>query len=128
MVVASETSIFGGFMFDFYGLYFLSLLVEVESGSVLPLGLLRDDKTLQKPGFPDASVSGFHHCDGDPTPDIPACLGVGLHPIFGEAYGQALQHGLIFFDQQASHRDDKCRKVTPLLQTGVKVLTILVSF
>ena len=94
----------------------------------LPTGPLDTDPYCQNLVSLDSAVSCSYHIDGDPTLDIPACLGVGLHPIFGEAYGQALQHGLRFFDQQASHRDDKCRKVAPLLQTGVKVLTILVSF
>ena len=126
MVVASEPSLF--FMFNLLGLSFLSLSVEVESGAVLPLGLLHNDQNLLHPEAPDEAVIGSHNCDGGPTPDIPACPGVGFPPLCGEAARQALQLGLLFCGQHAVYRDDKRRKVETLLQTGFNVLKLLVYF
>ena len=72
--------------------FFLS--VEVESGSVLLLGFLTTDTTRRHPGALDASVIGSYHCYDGPTPDIPACTGVGLPPLYSEEGRQALQLGL----------------------------------
>ena len=103
-----------------------SLLVEVKYGSVLPLGYLHADRTCRYPGSPDAEVSGSHHCDGDPTLDIPSCLGVWFLPLFCEADVQAIQHGLRFCVHNAVNRYYGQFKVAPLLHTGFKLIKFLV--
>ena len=81
-----------------------SLLVEVESGDIIPFRFLHADPTCLRPGDPDAAVSGSCHYEGDPNPEIPACLEVELPPLCGEVNGQALQIGLRFCAQHAVYR------------------------
>ena len=66
------------------------LEVDMEDGAILPLGILDTDPDLRNSGSLDAAVNGPYHSDGDPTPDIPACPGVGFPPFGGEADGEAL--------------------------------------
>ena len=104
--MVGEPSLFGFVrMFDFKN-YLFSLSVEVDFGSVLPLGSLHTDPTRQNSGTPDAVVSCSHHCGVDPTPYIPTCLGVGLPPLCGEATGQALRHDLHFCDQRSVYQEN----------------------
>ena len=73
-------------------------------------------------------MSGSHHCDGDPTPDIPTFTGVGFLPLCGEAAVHVLQSDLHFFVHFAVDRDNERLKLVSLIQTLVKVLIIIVSF
>ena len=104
--MASDPSLFGFFVFNFSGLSFLSLLVEVEYSTILPMESLHDDLNRMHPGSHDTEVSGFHHCNAEPTPNIPACPVVGLLPIYGELGRQVLQSGLRVCAQRAVYRDN----------------------
>ena len=66
----------------------------METGAILPLRPLGTDLVFQHLGDPDVAVILPYRSGVDPTPDIPACMRVGLLPLGGEADGQALQHGL----------------------------------
>ena len=59
-----------------------------------PMGPLDTDPYCQNLGSLDSAVSCSYHIDGDPTLDIPACLGVGFLPLGGKSNRQALQRGL----------------------------------
>ena len=85
--MTSDPSLFGFFVFNFSGLSFLYLSVEVEYSTILPMELLHDDLNCMHPGSHDTAVSGFHHCYAEPTPNIPACPVVGLPPLGIEATG-----------------------------------------
>ena len=100
----------------------------MESGSVLLLGFLTTDTTRRHPGALDASVIGSYHCYDGPTPDIPACTGVGLPPLYSEEGRQALQLGLRLCAQNDVEIYVKQGKVTPLLKIGLKALVLLVPF
>ena len=100
----------------------------MESGAVLPLGLLNADQTRHRLVFHDAMVSGSHHYYGKPTLDIPTFPGVGLTRIYGGAAGQKLQCGLHLCTHHAMDRDEKRGKVAPLLQIEVKVIKLLFPF
>ena len=86
--------------------YLFSLVVEVYSGAILPLGL-QSDQTRRYQGSLDALVIEYHHFYDGPNPDIPTCLGVGLPSLCGEAAGQALQCGLRFCAHHAVDRDEE---------------------
>ena len=94
--MASETSLFDLFGCLVLKASILSLLVEVDSGAVLPSGLMLINPTLWQPGYPDAAVSGPHIFDDEPTLDTPVRMGVGLLSFYGKAAVQALQLGLRF--------------------------------
>ena len=111
-----------------FGISLDYLVVEIEASAVLPLGLLDTDPDRQHLGALDAAVSGSDHSYDEPTPDIPACLGVGLTPLGGEAADQALQCGSRLQAKQAVNRDDEQGKMTLLLETGVKILTPFIPF
>ena len=104
------------------------LLVEVESGAVLPLGSLHADPNLWHLGDPYAVVSGSHHCDGNTTTDIPVCPGLRLPIFWGEAACQAIWHGLHLCYHHANYREDERWKLAPLMEIRFKVLRLLFSF
>ena len=89
--MASDPSLFLLFGCSIFNASIFYLFVEVESDSPLSLGFLHPNPNCRHPGDPDAAASGSQHSDGEPTTDIPECKKVGLPPLFGEAYGQALQ-------------------------------------
>ena len=93
------------------------MLLDMESGAALPLGLLHSNPILRHPVSPDLWVSGSHNCDVSPTLDMPSCPGVGLPPLFVEADYQDLQRGLQFCDQNSVGRYYGRFKVEPLLHT-----------
>ena len=77
------------------------LVIDMESRYILPLILLDTDLDCRKSRALDAAVSFPYHSDGDPTPDIPACMIVWLPPLGGKVEVQALQRGLRLNYQQA---------------------------
>ena len=89
---------------------------------------LHADRTRRHPGSPDAAVSGYHHCYGDPNMNIPACLEVELPPLCCEADGHTIQSGICLCAKNVIYRDNEQLKVAPLLQKVVKLIMILVSF
>ena len=100
----------------------------MDSVDVLQLGMMNTDPTLYHPGAPNVEVSASHHFDGNPTPDIPACTGVRLPPLFGEAAGQVLQRGLRLCTYHAANIDEYHIKVALLMHTGVNLLALIVHF
>ena len=56
------------------------LSVDIEACAVFPLRSPNAYLTLRNLGYPDAAVSGPHHCDFDLTPDIAICPGVRFPP------------------------------------------------
>ena len=68
-------------------IYLADLEVDMEAGAVLPPELLDTYLACRNSGAPDAAMSGLHQSDGNPTPDIPACPGVGLPPLGGKMSG-----------------------------------------
>ena len=51
-------------------------------------------------------MSGKHHCDGNPTMDVGASMGVELLTLGGEATGQAFHRDLCLDGQKAIQRDN----------------------
>ena len=57
---------------------FSCLAVNIQPGTILPMGNLNTYPTLYNPGYPYSAIIGPHHCGGYPTPYIYKCPGVWL--------------------------------------------------
>ena len=55
----------------------------MEASTVLLIGTLEADPDLRRSETLAAVLSVYYHCDGKPTPDIPACMGVEFPPLGG---------------------------------------------
>ena len=51
-------------------IYIAYIVVDMEAGAVLPLGVLKTDPACWYSGSPYKAVSGSHHSDDGPNPNI----------------------------------------------------------
>ena len=91
----------------------------MEACAILPLSFLDAYPNFGRPGSLYAAVGEPHHCDGNPTPDIVACPGVGLTPFGGEADVQSFQCVLCLSSKKAVHLDYKRWEIPPLLEASI---------
>ena len=111
-----------------YGNSLTYLALDMETGAILPLGTLDVNPDLQNLGAPDVALSGSYHGDRNSTPEIIACMGVGLLPLGDKAAGQGLQSGLRLCVQKSVNRNKEQVKFMLLLDTVVKILMFIFPF
>ena len=66
-----------------FGISLAYLVVETEAGAVLSLGTLDTDPDHRYSWSLEAEVSGLYHIDGEPNPNIAACLVVQFTTLSG---------------------------------------------